>query len=376
MITIMETLITDIKKAPSQLDQKSAKDAGASEFAATLDEVVGQGTTNRETPLAPTRTSHVAQTPSSTGMAPRAVESDNVLGGSNHQDSSREVQDTQSMETEEAESELSESPDSTETPSEVGISPEERVMLSMVEVGNKLSDSQAVTPFQPLAMAQEYTAELSAIVPRGALDGSFERLNLSTTNLSALTSNPYQLTGLLSSDQPQSDRPLQPIAPALSALSGAAEATAGRGNSPTSTLELSTKEPQNFASTMATHLRVIKNQGGGEAKVNLHPAELGRMSVSVITEGSETKVAFTVETPQARQAIEASLTRLREMLEQAGLSLSDSDVSEQNQHTPSDSRSSDARPKDTGLVETGDVSDSALTLSVTLDPSRLVDIFA
>ena len=93
-------------------------------------------------------------------MAPRAVESYNVLGGSNHQDSSREVQDTQSMETEEAESELSESPDSTETPSEVGISPEERVMLSMVEVGNKLSDSQAVTPFQPLAMAQEYTCLL------------------------------------------------------------------------------------------------------------------------------------------------------------------------------------------------------------------------
>ena len=169
---------------------------------------------------------------------------------------------------------------------------------------------------------------------------------------------------------------MQPIAPALSALSGTAESTAGRGNSPTSTLELSTKEPQNFASSMATHLRVIKSQGGGEAKVNLHPAELGRMSVSVITEGSETKVAFTVETPQARQAIEASLTRLREMLEQAGLSLSDSDVSEQNQHTPSDSRSGDARSKDTGAVETGDASDSALTLSVTLDPSRLVDLFA
>lgn len=372
----METLITDIKKAPGQLDQKSAKDAGASEFAATLDEVVGQDSTNRETLFAPTRTNHVAQTPNSTGMAPRAVESDNVLGGSNHQDSSREVQDTQSMEAEEAESELSESPDSTETSSEVGISAEERVMLSMVEVGNKLSDSQGVTSLQPLAMPQQHNAELSAIVARGALDGSFERLNLSTTNLTALTSNPDHLTGVISPEQPQSDRPLQPIAPALTALSGTAESTAGRGNSPTSTLELSTKEPQNFASSMATHLRVIKSQGGGEAKVNLHPAELGRMSVSVITEGSETKVAFTVETPQARQAIEASLTRLREMLEQAGLSLSDSDVSEQNQHTPSDSRSSDARPKDTGLVETGDVSDSALTLSVTLDPSRLVDLFA
>ena len=50
------------------------------------------------------------------------------------------------------------------------------------------------------------------------------------------------------------------------------------------------------------------------------------MSITVITESGETKVAFVAETASARQAIENALPRLREMLEQAGLSLSDSEV--------------------------------------------------
>ena len=105
---------------------------------------------------------------------------------------------------------------------------------------------------------------------------------------------------------------------------------------------------------MATHLRVIKNQGGGEAKVNLHPAELGRMSVSVITEGNETKVAFTVETSQARQAVEASLPRLREMLEQAGLSLADSNVSEQNRQSRANDEPASGQNRGRGMLETDD----------------------
>ena len=84
---------------------------------------------------------------------------------------------------------------------------------------------------------------------------------------------------------------------------------------------------------MATHLRVIKSQGGGEAKFNLHPAELGRRG-SLVTEGSE-KISFAVETSQARQAIESSLPKLRAG-EQSGLTLSESDVSERGSESPED----------------------------------------
>lgn len=81
---------------------------------------------------------------------------------------------------------------------------------------------------------------------------------------------------------------------------------------------------------LATHLRVLKSSGGGEARLQLHPAELGRMTVSLITEGNETRVSFVVDNPQAKQAVEVSLPRLRDLMDEAGLSLTDADVSDRN----------------------------------------------
>jgi flagellar hook-length control protein FliK len=140
-------------------------------------------------------------------------------------------------------------------------------------------------------------------------------------------------------------------------------------------IKLSNTEPQQFAGEMATHVRVLKSQSGGEVKLNLHPAELGRMSISVSTEGNETRVAFVVETSQARQAVETALPRLRDMLENAGLSLSDSDVSEQRnpQAETADSRSGSSR-EETTSPDGKDVS-ATTVLSVTVDPDRLVDTY-
>ena len=84
------------------------------------------------------------------------------------------------------------------------------------------------------------------------------------------------------------------------------------------------------SSELATHLRVLKSSGGGEARLQLHPAELGRMTVSLITEGDEARVSFVVDNPQAKQAVEVSLPRLRDLMDEAGLSLTDADVSDRH----------------------------------------------
>ena len=138
---------------------------------------------------------------------------------------------------------------------------------------------------------------------------------------------------------------------------------------------VSANESQQFGNAMATHVRVLKNQGGGEAKVNLHPAELGRMSISVTTDGNETRVAFVVETSQARQAVEAAMPRLRDMLDSAGLSLSDSDVSERrDQQADTNEGRSDTRK--TGMTSLhGDDGIEATVVSVSVDPDRLIDIY-
>ena len=164
----------------------------------------------------------------------------------------------------------------------------------------------------------------------------------------------------------------------LSVAAGAIS-KAGSNVSSSRVLELPSRvaanESQQFGNAMATHVRVLKNQGGGEAKVNLHPAELGRMSISVTTDGNETRVAFVVETSQARQAVEAAMPRLRDMLDSAGLSLSDSDVSERRdqQADTNEGRSDTSKTGMTSLH--GDDGIEATVVSVSVDPDRLIDIY-
>ena len=137
-----------------------------------------------------------------------------------------------------------------------------------------------------------------------------------------------------------------------------------------------TREQHQFANDMATHVRVLKGQGGGEAKLNLHPMELGRMSITVATEGSETKVMFVVETAQARQSVEAAMPRLREMLDQAGLSLTDSDVTERKDQPQSGDRETWSSEESAGFATTQDADTEVLQISVSMDSERLLDTFA
>ena len=165
-----------------------------------------------------------------------------------------------------------------------------------------------------------------------------------------------------------------PLSVAASALS-----KADTNLSSSRILDLPSKVPvnesQQFGNAMATHVRVLKNQGGGEAKVNLHPAELGRMSISVTTDGNETRVAFVVETSQARQAVESAMPRLRDMLESAGLSLSDSDVSERRdqQADNNEGRSGTSKAEMTSQDDNSGI--EATVISVSVDPDRLIDIY-
>ena len=100
-------------------------------------------------------------------------------------------------------------------------------------------------------------------------------------------------------------------------------------------------------SDFASHLRILKAKGGGEARLQLHPAELGRMTIRLSTEGDEARVTFVVENHHARQVIESNMPRLRDLMEQSGLSLTDTEVSEQ-QLDDSDARSSEQFSDDNG----------------------------
>ena len=274
-------------------------------------------------------------------------------------------------------------PNSDLTNTAAGASIPAELTLNMVQAGRKLVGSfsevsnigmmspKTATSTSPKAIFTPLALEMVGI--GNSLANTSEELSLSLD-----AGNRGQMSK--AADTPLSDLRLEAGVDRAAVVSTAGSAktnmTATQSGSVDAGIKLSNTEAQQLADEMATHVRVLKSQSGGEVKLNLHPAELGRMSISVSTEGSETKVIFVVENTQARQSIETALPRLREMLYEAGLSLTESDVSE---------RQDDPKSTEEDDQETASSVDSANTKScimrpieksVLIDPDRLLDTFA
>ena len=82
---------------------------------------------------------------------------------------------------------------------------------------------------------------------------------------------------------------------------------------------------------LAGRVNLMVKNGVHEAKLQLSPAELGRLEIKISTDGDQAKVLFTVQNAAAREAIEQAMPRLRDMLEQSGLQLGHSEVADQSQ---------------------------------------------
>lgn len=136
---------------------------------------------------------------------------------------------------------------------------------------------------------------------------------------------------------------------------------------------LTTGDPEGFSASIATHLRVMKSGGLSEARLQLNPAELGRLSIQIASQDSEVKVSFVVESQQAKQVIENAMPRLRDLLDSAGLDLTESGVDQRDKHAD------DRNPQHGRQVADSDhfSDDSAqIAMTVTVDPDRLVDAYA
>ncbi|PYE31020.1 flagellar hook-length control protein FliK [Idiomarina fontislapidosi] len=86
---------------------------------------------------------------------------------------------------------------------------------------------------------------------------------------------------------------------------------------------------QDAAQKMQERIQMMVSKNIQRADIRLDPPELGSMHVRIHTQGDQTTVQFQVQSAQAREAIEQTMPRLREMLEQQGLNLAESSVSEQ-----------------------------------------------
>lgn len=81
---------------------------------------------------------------------------------------------------------------------------------------------------------------------------------------------------------------------------------------------------------MQSRLRWMSNLKISSAELKLHPAELGSIEIKIITEDDQAKVSFVTNNATAKELIESSLPKLRDLLADSGLQLEQSDVSQEN----------------------------------------------
>ncbi|GIU50828.1 flagellar hook-length control protein FliK [Shewanella sairae] len=85
---------------------------------------------------------------------------------------------------------------------------------------------------------------------------------------------------------------------------------------------------QRFAPVMNQQLITMVSNGVQQAEIRLDPPELGQMMVRIQVQGDTTQVQFQVSQHQTKDLVEQAMPRLREMLAEQGMQLTDGQVSQ------------------------------------------------
>ncbi len=81
-----------------------------------------------------------------------------------------------------------------------------------------------------------------------------------------------------------------------------------------------------WGNQLSSRIRWMGNLNLSSAELKLHPAELGTIEIQITTEDDQTRVSFVTSNAAAREVIENSLPRLRDLLSEGGLQLQQGDV--------------------------------------------------
>ncbi len=80
----------------------------------------------------------------------------------------------------------------------------------------------------------------------------------------------------------------------------------------------------NYLQERVSSMLSINNK---EAEIRLDPPEMGSMQIRIRSDAEQAHINFVVQNQQAKEALEQSMPRLREMLAQQGLELGESTIS-------------------------------------------------
>ncbi len=123
------------------------------------------------------------------------------------------------------------------------------------------------------------------------------------------------------------------------AASGVQHRSVATSAAPTPTAFISTPADQSgFADEVGQRVVLYAGRGESKAELILTPAHLGRVEVSLTVSAEQATAQFLASSNAAREALEAALPRLREMLAEAGIHLGESQVGTQSEQQGGDGR--------------------------------------
>ena len=101
------------------------------------------------------------------------------------------------------------------------------------------------------------------------------------------------------------------------------------GHQAMSSINLPLQHPR-WGNAMSEKILWMVNSQVKEADIKLNPGNLGAIGVKLSLNDDQINVAFNVQSIPAKEALEAAMPRLREMLAEAGVELNDAQVFDQN----------------------------------------------
>lgn len=124
-----------------------------------------------------------------------------------------------------------------------------------------------------------------------------------------------------------------PLSMAASTVSAAAAATTAPATAapaaavPTLALDVPMRQA-GWDQAMAERVVWMAKQGVQEAQIHLNPRNMGPIEVHVSVQKDQASVAFMAQHAATREALDAAMPRLRDMLQDSGLNLAQSEVSQ------------------------------------------------
>ncbi|RDH84689.1 MAG: hypothetical protein DIZ80_04270 [endosymbiont of Galathealinum brachiosum] len=135
----------------------------------------------------------------------------------------------------------------------------------------------------------------------------------------------------------------------------------------------------NWSQQMTQQVSYMIKGGFQQAEIKLNPANLGPMEIKLSMSDDKASVNFVTQHAQVRDVVDAALPRLKEMLEQQGLNLSDANVSTQSeqQQASAESQGEGADDSANGVENKGlDSGIEEQALVVDVDVNSGLSIFA